>query len=213
MKFTLANEITILRLILIGPFIICMLNTGNEVYGDHYRYAAFAIFLIMCISDYLDGYFARIRNEVSPLGTFLDPLADKLLMLTSCILLASEKTAVSGFRLPPTVIVLIIGKDLLLLMGFVIVYLNIYKVYIVPVHAGKSSTFVQLFMVAAILLAPEISQVLPFWIYLLRFLWWSVAGMAILATFVYIRAGICYIEEFEDVRALTNKAENYDRIQ
>jgi cardiolipin synthase len=200
-KFTLANEITVLRLILIVPFIMCMLNTGNADYGENIRYAAFGLFLVMCISDYLDGYFARIKNEVSSLGTFLDPLADKLLMLTSCILLAGEKTAVAGFRLPPEVVMLIIGKDLLLLMGFVIVYLNIYKVYIVPVHAGKFSTFVQLFMVAAILLAPEISQALPFWKYLLQFLWWSVAGMAILATFVYIRAGICYIEKFEDVRA------------
>jgi len=203
MNFTLANEITMLRLILIGPFIFCMLNTSSQPNGHIYRYAAFAIFLIMCISDYLDGYFARIRHEVSLLGTFLDPLADKLLMLTSCILLAGENTSVPGFQLPPEVLMLIIGKDLLLLMGFVIVYLNIYKVYIVPVHVGKTSTFVQLFMVAAILLAPEISQTLPFWIYLLQILWWSCAGMAILATFVYIRAGICYIEKFEDVQAHT----------
>jgi len=176
-----------------------MLNTANQVNGAFYRYFAFAIFLIMCVSDYLDGYFARRRHEVSPLGTFLDPLADKLLMLSSCIILASEKTAIEGFRLPPVVLVLIIGKDLMLLMGFVIVYLNIYKVHIVPVFAGKSSTFIQLFMVAAILLAPEISSAVPLWIYLLRFLWWSAAGMAILATFIYIRAGICYIEEFEDL--------------
>jgi cardiolipin synthase len=205
LKFTLANEITMLRLILIVPFIICMLNTSNAVYGHIIRYAAFVLFLIMCISDYLDGYFARLKHEVSPLGTFLDPLADKLLMLTSCILLASENTAVEGFRLPPVVVVLIIGKDILLLMGFVIVYLNIHKVYIVPVYAGKFSTFMQLFMVAAILLGPEISQVFPFWIYLLRFLWWSVACMAILATFVYIQAGICYIDKFEDASELAEK--------
>lgn len=201
MKFTLANEITMLRLILIWPFIICMLNTGNEDNGRVFRYTAFGLFFIMGISDYLDGYFARLKNEISPLGTFLDPLADKLLMLTSCILLASEKTAVAGFRLPPVIVVLVVGKDILLLMGFVIVYLNTNKVYIIPVHAGKFSTFVQLFMVSAILLAPEISQVLPHWIYLLQFLWWSTACMAILATFVYIRGGICYIDKFEDVRA------------
>lgn len=201
MKFTLANEITILRLILIGPFIFCMLNTNSAANGYIFRYSAFALFLIMAVSDYLDGYFARIRNEVSPLGTFLDPLADKLLMLTSCILLAGENTAVPGFQLPPVVLMLIIGKDILLVMGFVIIYLNVNKAYIVPVHAGKFSTCVQLFMVAAILMAPEISQALPLWIHLLQFLWWSVASMAIFATFVYIRAGICYIDKFEDVQA------------
>jgi len=195
-----------MRLILIVPFIICMINTGNAAYGHIIRYSAFAIFLIMCISDVLDGYFARIRNEISSLGTFLDPLADKLLILASCILLASEKTAVTGFRLPPTVVVLIVGKDLLLLMGFVIAYLNTYKVYIVPVGIGKFSTFAQLFMVAAILLAPEISRAMPLWIDFLRFLWWSTAVMAILATFVYIQRGICYINKFDEVQGLTKKA-------
>jgi len=213
MKFTLANDITLLRFILLGPFIYCMLNNSSESSGHIYRYTAFGLFLVMCVSDFLDGYFARLRNEVSPLGTFLDPLADKLLMLTSCVLLAGETTAIAGFRLPPFIVILIIGKDLILLMGFVVVYLNVYKVHIVPVFAGKTSTFIQLSMVLSILMAPEMSSVLPFWTYILNLLWWSVAGMAILATFIYIRAGICYIEWFEDTQALTKKAETYDRIQ
>jgi hypothetical protein len=52
-------------------------------------------------------------------------------------------------------------------------------------------------MVAGILLGPEFSIILPGWIWFLRVLWWSAAGTAILATLVYIRSGIRYIEEYE----------------
>ena len=198
MKLNIANQITILRIVLIMPFIICMMNISDETYGDTIRYLALVIFLIMGISDYLDGYFARKRKLVSSLGRFLDPLADKLLMMTASILLAYEPTAVPGFRLPPAVVVLIIGKDLILLMGFIVIYLNVNKVHIVPVNTGKFSTFIQLTMVTAILIAPEMSKLIPYWIYILKLLWWTTALMAILATFVYIRAGIKYIEQNEE---------------
>jgi hypothetical protein len=52
-------------------------------------------------------------------------------------------------------------------------------------------------MVAAILIAPEISKIATGWIWFLRFLWWSAAGTAIITTLIYIRTGTRYIEEFE----------------
>ena len=194
MKLTLANEITILRVLLIAPFVICMLKID-----DHraMRYIALAIFLVMCISDALDGCIARARKQVTRLGTFLDPMADKLLMACACILLASPRTAIDGYLLPPTIVVLIIGKDLLLLLGFVIIYLITSHIHIVPIFAGKAATVLQLSMVAAILLAPDIHPHLPQWSYFARFLWWSAAGLAAATTLVYIRSGIRYIETFE----------------
>jgi len=52
-------------------------------------------------------------------------------------------------------------------------------------------------MVAGILIAPEVTGVLPGWIWFLRFLWWSAAGTAILTTLIYIRNGSRYIEQYE----------------
>jgi len=161
------------------------------------RYAAVAIFLFMAASDVLDGYFARRKRQMTRLGSFLDPTADKLLMTCACLLLASQRAGVDGFLLPPTVVVLIIGKDLFLLIGFIIVYFITFQVRIVPVLIGKIATALQLSMVAGILLAPEISSVVPGWIWFLLFLWWSAAGTAILATLIYIGAGSRYIEEYE----------------
>ncbi len=194
MKLTLANEITILRVLLIAPFVICMLKIH-----DNYamRYIALAIFLVMCISDALDGYIARSRKQVTRLGSFLDPMADKLLMACACILLANPRTAIDGYFLPPTIVVLIIGKDLLLLLGFVIIYLITSHVHIVPIFAGKAATVLQLSMVAAVLLAPDIHPHLPLWRDFAQLLWWSAAGLAVATTLVYIRGGIRYIEKFE----------------
>lgn len=194
MKLTLANEITILRVLLIAPFVICMLKIHDN---RAMRYVALSIFLVMCVSDALDGYIARVKKQVTRLGTFLDPMADKLLMACACILLATPRTAIEGNVLPPTIAVLIIGKDLLLLMGFVIIYLITSHVHIVPIIAGKAATVMQLSMVAAVLVAPDICPYVPQWRYFLRFLWWSAAGLAVATTLVYIRSGIRYIETFE----------------
>jgi cardiolipin synthase len=161
------------------------------------RYIAFAIFLFMAVSDGLDGYLARVKRQITSLGSFLDPVADKLLMSCACLLLASERSGIEGFRLPPTVVVLIIGKDALLLIGFIIVYFITFKVRIAPVPVGKVATTLQLSMVAGVLIGPELSTLISSWIWVMRFLWWSAAGTAILATLIYIRDGSRYIEQFE----------------
>ena len=201
MKLNWANRITIFRILLIIPFVSCMLKVNdaalNEAMRNMMRYAAILIFLIMAVSDGIDGYLARRRKQATRLGSFLDPTADKLLMTCACLLLSSQRAHVGDFLLPPTVVVLIIGKDLFLLIGFAIVYFITFQVRIVPVLIGKIATVLQLSMVAAILIAPEISVFLPGWIWFLRLLWWSAAATAILAALIYIRNGSRYIEQYE----------------
>ncbi len=151
----------------------------------------------MATSDVIDGIIARITGQTTRLGSFLDPTADKLLMTAACLLLTSKKAGIAGFILPPTVVVLIVGKDLFLLLGFVIVYFVTAHVRVIPASIGRFATTLQLSMVAAILIAPEASAIIPGWIWFLRVLWWSAAGTAILATLIYIRTGSRYIEQHE----------------
>ena len=198
MGLSWANQITIVRILLTAPFVICMLKVNQSSPNYLMRYTALSIFLVMCLSDALDGYVARVKKQVTTLGSFLDPMADKLLMTCACILLATPRTAIDGFILPPTVVVLIIGKDVLLLLGFIVVYLITAQVRIVPLAAGKLAAILQLSMVAAILVAPEVSGVFGGWIWVLRALWWSAAVTAVMTTLVYIRDGILYIEVFEE---------------
>jgi cardiolipin synthase len=201
MKLSWASRITIIRILLIVPFVSCMLKINDvalsESMRDVMRYAATFIFLVMAVSDAIDGFYARRKKQVTKLGSFLDPTADKLLITSACLLLASQHSHVNGFQLPPTVVVLIIGKDLLLSIGFVIIYFLTSRLYIATILVGKVGTWLQSSMVTAILIAPEVSAFLPGWIWFLRVVWWSAAATAILATLIYIRNGIRYIEQHE----------------
>ena len=201
MRLSWANRITIIRILLIVPFVSCMLKINDaalsEAMRNTARYAATVIFLVMAFSDALDGYLARRTKRVTRLGAFLDPVADKLLITSACLLLISQRGRVEGVLLPPTVVVLIIGKDLLLIIGFLVVYFITSRVFVAPVFIGKISNDLQLSMVGAILIAPEVYSFFPGWIWVLRVFWWSAAGTAILATLIYIRNGTRYIEEYE----------------
>lgn len=201
MTLNWANRITILRILLIVPFVIFMLKI-NDVSLDPnlrnlMRYIATLIFIVMAVSDAFDGFLARKKRQITQLGAFLDPMADKLLMTSACLLLYSNHGHVDGFRLPGTVVVLIISKDLLLLIGFIIVYFITSQIRIAPVFIGKLATTLQLIMVSAILIAPEASQLIDGWIWFLRFLWWSAAATAIMATLVYIRDGTRFVTDYE----------------
>lgn len=201
MKLSWASRITVIRILLIVPFVIFMLKINDAALSESIRnmmrYAATLIFFVMAISDAIDGFFARRKKQITKLGSFLDPTADKLLITSACLLLASRHSHVQGFLLPSTVVVLIIGKDLLLSLGFLIVYFITSRFYIAPALIGKTATALQLSMVTGILIAPEVSAFAPGWIWFLRLLWWSAAGTAILTTLVYIRNGIRYIEQHE----------------
>ena len=197
MILTLANLVTILRILLILPFVVCLLKAADPAYSFSMRWAALGLFIIMAASDALDGYLARVKKQTTALGAFLDPLADKLMITCASIILALPETAVEGFRLPLTVVVLIIGKDILLLLGFAVTYFLTGSVHIKPVWAGKASTFFQICMVLSILIGPEVSVHLELWTVLVRILWWMTGFWALMATFVYIWRGIRYIERFE----------------
>jgi phosphatidylglycerophosphate synthase len=128
-------------------------------------------------------------------------MADKLLMAVTCLLLATERGSINGIRLPQAVAVIIIGKDMLLLLRFMIVHFVTLNTEIVPkikpVKIGKAATALQLLMVIFILIAPEVIRIFPGWIWFLRVLWWSAAGTAVIATLIYIREGSKYIEAYE----------------
>ena len=210
LKFlTLANQITIIRILLIFPFVICLLKMSHMEYGNLMRISAVVIFLVMAVSDALDGYLARTHKQVTPLGAFLDPVADKLMITCASVILCVPETAVTGFRLPLTVVVLVIGKDILLLLGFIVTYLLTAQIHIRPVWAGKGSTFFQIVMVFSILIGPEMTHYIAIWPVLTRCFWWATAICAVVATFVYIYRGIRYIEEFDSAKTTT---ESMDKL-
>ena len=151
----------------------------------------------MAMSDALDGWLARRNHDETSLGRFLDPMADKLLITCACLLLAWEKTAVHGMKLPDVVVVLIIGKDVYITLGFTIIYIVTSEAVIEPGRLGKLSTALQLAMVMAVLISPDVTAFWGGFKYIVAALWWSAAAMAVVMVITYTRNGTRFLNEFE----------------
>ena len=204
LRMSWPNRITLGRIFMTGPFVIAMLNINEPQYQPWARYGAMAVCVVIAISDGLDGFLARRNHSVTMLGTFLDPLADKLLITCCCLLLAAKKTAVPGMELPDWVVVLIIGKDLYITLGFVVIYLITSEMKIAPVTMGKACTALQISMVFAILIWPDAEGLFPEFSYVVRLLWWAAAASAVASVIIYTRKGTHYLNEFEQ-RLMQNK--------
>ncbi len=147
---TTANKITILRILLIPFFVVETLyyvETGNEVH----RLLAILSFAITAILDGVDGYIARRYNQKSELGAVLDPLADKLLLVSGVILLSFNHSPRLG-QIPLWLTGIIIGRDLLLLTGIAVIRLIVGKVIVHPRIVGKVATVFQMIVILWILL-------------------------------------------------------------
>ena len=102
-QLNLANAITIARILLIPVFLVLLLSGIPEPYGD---IAAAAVFILAAATDKLDGYVARRNEQITTLGQFLDPLADKLLIAAALLALVSQG------RIAAWVAMLIIGREI-----------------------------------------------------------------------------------------------------
>jgi CDP-diacylglycerol--glycerol-3-phosphate 3-phosphatidyltransferase len=178
---TLANKITITRIALIPMFGATVWWYGRTVADgapeDRVRIAAASLFLVAAITDGLDGFIARRFNQQSRLGTILDPIADKGLVLVAIVMLSiSNWSNEFPFWFPIVVLV----RDAVLVGGFVVLTRLIGRVEVKPSSLGKAATFFQVTAILLVLLqVPGIESFYP-------------AAVATLFTFL---SGIGYIYE------------------
>jgi CDP-diacylglycerol--glycerol-3-phosphate 3-phosphatidyltransferase len=147
---TTANKITILRILLIPFFVVELIyyvRSGNEVC----RLAALLSFAVASILDGVDGYIARRYHQISELGKILDPLADKLLLVSGVVTLSFNHGPFLG-QIPLWLTGTIIGRDLLIVIGMVVVQMTVGKVGVRPRFTGKVATVLQMAAVIWILL-------------------------------------------------------------
>ncbi len=154
-NLTLANRITIGRLLLIPVFILLtlyyMASVGNHQPNEWLRWSALMVFVITCLTDALDGYFARSRNERTRLGTLLDPLADKSLLLSALILLTGPWGRCFDPHLPVWYVLLVISRDVFLIAGAIFIHLVVGHTDVRPRAAGKMATFFQMGLIIWVL--------------------------------------------------------------
>ena len=147
---TTANKVTILRILLIPFFVVELIyyvETGNEIH----RLVAILSFAVAAILDGVDGYIARRYNQKSELGAILDPLADKLLLVSGIVALSFNHGTFLG-QIPLWLTGTIIGRDFLILIGMVVIHLTVGKVAVHPRFIGKCATVLQMVVVIWILL-------------------------------------------------------------
>jgi cardiolipin synthase len=137
-RLTIPNLITLFRIILTPLFIIFLIQ-GN------YR-KALVVFVLAGVSDMADGLIARTWQQKSRLGSYLDPLADKLLMAASFVTLSIYH------QIPPWLTVLVLSRDVILAVGVVIFRLADIPLAIKPSLAGKWTTTCQIITVGFVLL-------------------------------------------------------------
>ncbi len=147
---TTANKVTILRILLIPFFVVEVLYYVRD--GDRmHRLLALLSFAVAAICDGVDGYIARRYNQRSELGAILDPLADKLLLVSAVVLLSFDHGTLLG-QFPLWFAGTIIGRDVLLVVGMVVVQITVGKVTIRPRLIGKIATVLQMIAVLWVLL-------------------------------------------------------------
>lgn len=171
------NALTILRILTIPVFVICLLYDRHLI--------ALLIFVGAGITDGLDGLIARVYRQRTTIGAYLDPIADKLMLTTAFIVLA-----VLGI-IPSWLTVIVIARDVIILLGILILHLTSHKVEIKPIFPGKASTVLQIVTIAWSLLMPSFIVMKTIFPALI----WVTAGLTVLSGLHYIYIGTTYFNE------------------
>ncbi len=181
MGINLATKITLLRILLTPVFLIFMIR----------GYPGWAIltFGVAALTDGIDGFIARTRNQKTALGSVLDPLGDKLLLTTAFIVMAIKHDHLVW------IIILIVSRDVILSIGALLIYLTGGKFEFKPNISGKVTTFAQIVMVLLGLAGEKFigrdflhSTTFMVWAYI-------TAGLTIISGFTYARKGMQWLLE------------------
>jgi cardiolipin synthase len=167
----LPNKLTISRILLIPVFILFL------IYG--YHFFAMLTFALASFTDALDGIIARATNQRSKAGAFLDPIADKLLINATFVALAVMRL------LPCWIVALVMIRDLVIVLGIMVMYMANKTPAISPTYLSKATTLAQMLTLLVALLdlwTGGLSSILWFFI-------WTSALLTLLSGFDYVYRG------------------------
>jgi cardiolipin synthase len=177
---SIPNYLTLFRILLTPVFFITLISYSPEKEG--YRFVALAIFVVASLTDALDGILARFLKQRTALGQILDPLADKILLVSAYIGLLFVTTL--PYRPPLWITITIIFRDLILLFGFLILNFAAVKIEVLPNLWGKLTTVSQMLLLCFILL--ESPAAIP--------LAYLTVTFTIVSGIIYITRGLKFIQ-------------------
>lgn len=184
---TIANKITLLRICLIPVFIVAYFAFRD---GPLVAIPT-AVFAVASFTDFLDGYLARSRNEVTTFGKFMDPIADKLLVMSAFVMLVEQQ------RMPGWVCILMLAREFIV-SGFRLVASGKGKVIAAGIW-GKLKTITQMIYVPMALLLIPIKAldpaVHPIWQVLTDIMMYISLALTLWSGFCYIWNNREYIKD------------------
>lgn len=173
---TIANLLTVLRLILIPVFV-------TALYYQQFRWAL-AVFFVAAVTDGLDGLVARSFNQKTQLGAILDPMADKLLLVTAFVILSLPRFTLTD-PIPFWLTAVAISRDVIIVLGAAVINMTTGFRQFRPSIPGKLNTLVQILMIVFFLVVNAfgafslLAEYLPLTFY-------ATLGMAVFSGLHYI---------------------------
>jgi len=154
--YSIPNLLTYGRIIAVPLIVLCFFIEGRLESSDFARWTAFWLFVAASVTDYLDGYLARIWNQTSNIGRMLDPIADKLLVASVLLLMAADGT-IAGWSIWAAIIILC--REIL--VSGLREYLADLKVSVPVTRIAKWKTTIQMVAIGLLLVGPAIDNLPP----------------------------------------------------
>jgi cardiolipin synthase (CMP-forming) len=184
---TLPNFLTLLRIIAVPAFLI--------VVSNHHYGAGLVIFMSAGITDTVDGVLARLTDSKSELGAMMDPLADKLLLMSSFVILTWLGV------IPIWLLILVISRDIVIMSGYLVLYFVSTPPEMNPTPIGKLNTFNEMFTIGFALLKlarPDIPMAT------VNLVTWYLTGTTITISGVhYVYTGLLWYQRHGSSSAVT----------
>jgi cardiolipin synthase (CMP-forming) len=179
---SIPNILTFLRIIIIPTIVVCFYIDSMAA-----RWAMFSLYTIAGISDFLDGYLARKLGQFSDLGKLLDPIADKVLVATTLILMVAVDK-LKGFTLIPTLIIL--SREFL--VSGLREFLANFNVGMPVTELAKWKTFCQMFAIGTLLFSYGTPSC-PFLPKLGAVLLWIAAILTLITGYIYLKQTLIHV--------------------
>jgi len=183
---TFASKITVTRILMVPVFAVLALAYGQTVLAgapnEALRWWALGVFVAAASSDGIDGWVARRFNQISKFGAFIDPIADKALLLTGVITLSFIDWGAPGWRLPLWFAAIVVLRDCIIIGGIRILWNHRRQVEFAPSWSGKLTTVAQMVALGWVML--RVVAVPPFWPCVVA------AAFTLWSTVAYIRHGL-----------------------
>lgn len=188
--FNLPNMLTYARILAVPVIMLCFYLELRPRPTDTARWVAFALFVAASVTDYFDGYLARIWKQTSNIGRMLDPIADKLLVSAVLLLLAWDRT-IDKWSLWAAIIILL--REVL--VSGLREYLAELKVSVPVTRLAKWKTTIQMFAIGFLLAGPAGDKLWPYITEIGIALLWISAIVTLYTGYDYFRAGLKHIVE------------------